>query len=52
MTLTLKGGADIATRLAPDAVRAAQEAELEEGLLETFPASDPLSATRPGEGAD
>lgn len=52
VTLTLKGGADIATRLAPDAVRAAQEAELEEGLLETFPASDPLSATRPGEGAD
>lgn len=52
VTLTLKGGADIDTRLAPTALRARQEAELEEGLEETFPASDPLSATRPGEGAD
>jgi putative redox protein len=52
VTLTLKGGADIDTRLASTALRARQEAELEEGLEESFPASDPLSATRPGEGAD
>ncbi|MGF9563841.1 hypothetical protein [Neorhizobium sp. JUb45] len=32
--------------------RTKPESELDEGLEDTFPASDPVSATRPGSGAD
>ncbi|MFN3522115.1 MAG: OsmC family protein [Phenylobacterium sp.] len=45
VTLTLKAGVDIATRLAPG--KAHLDEALDEALDETFPASDPPSITRP-----
>jgi putative redox protein len=52
VTLTLRGGADITSRLAPDEARAHREAELDEALDESFPASDPPAMTEPGERVD
>lgn len=48
VTLTLKNGVPITTSLAPDERRAHIEAELDEALEESFPASDPPKITRPG----
>ena len=48
VTLTLKNGLRISTTLAPDERRAHIEAELDEALEESFPASDPPKITRPG----
>ncbi|WP_374572159.1 OsmC family protein [Phenylobacterium sp.] len=45
VTLTLKAGVDIRTRLAPGEGHA--QALLDEALDESFPASDPPSITRP-----
>ncbi len=41
-----------ATDKKKDAEKARLEAELEEGLEETFPASDPVSATQPAPSRD
>jgi putative redox protein len=50
VTLTLKAGADILTRLEPRAAEMETPAELDErldeALEESFPASDPVSVTR------
>jgi putative redox protein len=48
VTLTLKGGIEIATTLAPNDNHEAVDAELDKELDETFPASDPLGETQPG----